>query len=125
MLAAIGRVLQDDEQVTRRGWCWAAVRRAHVPLLVLGRRRFDAFLTDRRLVLIARRRRELRPSDVMLVKGFDALVLEEEHRRPTLLQQRVRTDRGSSIVLEWPRRFRSMGETVAEQLSASSDRSTP
>jgi len=118
MRAAIERVLDPDEEVRQRGWCWAVVRRPHVPLLLLGRRRYDAFLTDRRMILVVRRLRRLRPSDVTLVKRFDTLVLEQQHGRPTLLQQRIRTDQGDTIVVEWPRRSRPLGRTLATALSA-------
>lgn len=116
MLAAIRRVLDAGERIEARGWCWAAVERRRVPLLFLRRRRFDAFVTDRRLILVARSRGPLSPSDVKLVKHFDALVLDGEHRRPTLLQQRLRTDAGLAMVVEWPRRTREIGHLVSDEV---------
>ena len=116
ILAAVRRVLDADERVEGRDWCWAAVRRPHVPLLFLRRRRADAFVTDRRLILVARRRRAPRPTDVTLVAHFDALALEEEHRRPTLLQQRLRTDAGVGVVVEWPLRARELGWVVSDEV---------
>lgn len=122
MLAAIRRVLDADERIEGRGRCWAAVRRPRVPLLFLGRHRFDAFVTDRRLILIARRRGPLEPADVRLAKHFDAMVLEAEHRRPTLLQHRLRTDAGLSVVVEWPLRSRSLGRVVSDEVPRAPDR---
>lgn len=122
MLAAIQRVLDHDERVLDRGRCWAAVRRPHIPLLVLRRRQYDAFLTDRRIILIAHRRGPLRPSDVVLAKRFDALVLGAEHRRVTLLQQRLHTDTDVSIVVEWPRRWRDLGLVLSDELDRETDR---
>jgi hypothetical protein len=116
MLAAIRRVLDPDERIEGRAWCWAAVRRPRVPLLVLRRRRYDAFVTDRRLILIGRRRGALQPADVTLVKHFDALVVEEVHRRPTLHQQRLRTDADLALVIEWPLGSRVLAETVADEI---------
>ncbi|MBM3660108.1 MAG: hypothetical protein FJW95_11500 [Actinobacteria bacterium] len=116
MLAAIRRVLDAGERIEARGWCWAAVERRRVPLLFLRRRRFDAFVTDRRLVLIARSRGPLDPSDVKLVKHFDALVLDAQHQRPTLLQQRLRTDAGLALVVEWPHRSREVGHIVSDEV---------
>jgi hypothetical protein len=116
-LAAIRQVMDPDERIVGRGACWAAVRRPRVPLLVLGRRRYDAVVTDRRLVLVARRRSARRPADVAHAKRFSALVLEEQHRRPTLLQQRIRTDTGTRVVVEWPRRARALGRMVADALA--------
>lgn len=116
MLAAIRRVLDADERIEGRARCWAAVRRPRVPLLFLGRHRHDAIVTDRRLILVARRRGELRPADVTLAKHFDGLVLEAEHQRPTLLQQRLRTDAGLPVVVEWPRRSRDLGWIVSDEV---------
>lgn len=116
MVAAIRRVLDADERIVGRGRCWAAVRRPHVPLLLLGRHRYDAFVTDRRLILINRRHGALSPADVVLVKRFPALVLVEEHQRVTLLQQRITTDTGMAVVVEWPHRSRQLGWTLADAL---------
>ena len=116
LLAAIGQVLDADERVLGRARCWVAVRRPRVPLLVLGRRQHDAFLTDRRLVLVARRRRSLHPADVLLVRRLDGLTLVAERARPTLRQQRIVTDTRVELVLEWPRRSRAMARALAGAL---------
>ncbi len=123
LLSAVRRVLDPDERVEGRGWCWAAPERPRVPLLLLGRRRYDAVVTDRRLILVARRRGPVRAADVTLVKHFDALVLEAEHARPTLLQHRLRTDAGLALVVEWPRRSRDLGWIVSDEVPWATRRS--
>lgn len=116
MLTAIQRVLDDGEGIVGRAWCWGVTRRRHRPLLLARRRRYDAVVTDRRLVLVTRRRRALTPSDVVLVKRFEAIVLLEEHWRPTLLQQELRVDTDTTLVLEWPMKSRALGRTLSEAL---------
>lgn len=125
ILTAIERVLDADERIESRGGCWVALRRPHVPLLLLGRRRHDAFVTDRRLVLVARRRGALRSSDVTLAKRLDTLALEAQHRRPTLLQQRIRAEPDVRVVVEWPRRSRAVAGVLAAALRSPAPRPAP
>ena len=115
-MTAVRRVLDDGEQVQGRGRVWAAVRRRHVALLFQRRRQYDAVVTDRRLIVVARRRGPLDPSDVVLVKRFESIVLLEEHRRPTLLQQEIRAETESTFVIEWPYRTRALGEYLSDAL---------
>lgn len=118
MLGAIERTLDPGEQVVARGRCWAATRRPKVPLLVLGRHQYDVVLTDRRVMLFARRhRRRIRPDDVAMVKRFRALTIDAEHRRFPLLQHRVRTDTGTEVVLEWRVRHRGLGHALADAVT--------
>jgi hypothetical protein len=120
MRASVERVLDDDEHLDQRGVCWAATRRPKVPLLLLGRHQYDVMLTDRRVLLFARRRwRRLRPDDVAMAKRFTALTLEGTHDHVVLLQHLVRTDTGARLVLEWRRRHRDIGRTLAAALSPS------
>lgn len=114
--AALERVLDRDERIVGQGRVWGAVRRRGVPLLVQGRHQYDAFLTDRRLVLLKRRRRTLEPADVILVKRLDALTLVEQHRWPTLLQQCINTEAGTAVILEWPFRSRALGWDLYDAL---------
>jgi hypothetical protein len=116
MRDAIQRVLDRDERIVGHGRCWGAVRRRGVPLLFQGRHHYDAFLTDRRLVVLKRRRRTLEPSDVVLVKRLDALTLVEQHQRPTLFQQRINTEAGTGVVLEWGFRSRALGWALSDAL---------
>lgn len=121
VLAAIRQVLDHDEPVVDRGRCWAVARRPRVPLLLLSRHQHDAYLTDRRLVLIRRHRRALRPADVLLVKRFEAMTLVEERQLVPLLQQHLHTDSGASIVVEWPRRSRRLGWALSSELPHPAD----
>ncbi|MFA5885665.1 MAG: hypothetical protein WDA60_17575 [Acidimicrobiia bacterium] len=125
MVAAVQRVLDRDEVIVERGRCWAAVRREHVPLLFLGRKQYDVVLTDRRIMLFSRRRRTLRPDDVALVKRFGALTLDSERRGVPLLQQRIHTDTGAAMVIEWPPRYRRMGGMLADEIEQTAHRAEP
>ena len=115
-MTAVRRVLDDGEEVQGRSRVWAAVRRPHVPLLIQGRHRYDAVVTDRRFIVVARRRGPLEPSDVVLVKRFESIVLLEERRRPLLLQQEIRAETASTFVVEWPRRAWGLGRYLSDAL---------
>jgi len=117
LIGAVQRMLDVDERIVARGRCWSATRRARVPLLFLGRHQYDVVLTDRRLMLFARRRHRLRPDDVALVKRFRALTLAAEHRRFPLLQHRIRTDTGREVVLEWRPRYHDLGHSFADAVT--------
>lgn len=115
-MAVVNRALDDDEEVTHRGVCWAVVRRRRIPLFILGRHQYDVVITDRRLMLFARRRRRLRADDVAFAKRFASLTLEASPPRP-LLQQRIRTDIGALIVLEWRPHFRHVARALEAELA--------
>lgn len=115
-MAVVRRALDDGEAVTHRGVCWAVVRRSRVPLLILGRHQYDVVLTDRRLMLFARRRRRLRADDVAFAKRFASLTLEATPPRP-LLQQRIRTDIGAVLILEWRPHYRHVGHALEAELA--------
>jgi hypothetical protein len=117
LLRAVRRVLDDGEVVEGRVRVWGAVRRPHLPLVVQRRRQYDAVVTDRRLVLVARRIGALEPSDVVLAKRYEAIVLLAERRRPTLLQLELRADADAVLVVEWPGRSRRLGRFVAGALA--------
>ena len=112
----VDRTLLDGEGVTHRGVCWAAVRRGHVPLLLLGRHQYDVVLTDRRILLFARRRRRLRANDVAFAKRFSSLTFEASPPR-VLLQQRIRTDTGARLVIEWRPGHRELGRVLEAELA--------
>jgi hypothetical protein len=124
MLAAVSRVFDRDEEVVDHGRCWAATRRENVPLLFLRRRLYDVVLTDRRILLFSRRRGALRPDDVALVKRYGALTLDSERRHVPLLQQRIHTDTGTAMVLEWQPRYRRLGEILADALGHTAARAS-
>ena len=85
--------------------------RDSVPLLIRGRHQYDVVLTDRRLMLFARRRRRLQADDVAFAKRFTSLTLEASPRR-VLLQQRIRTDIDALLVLEWRPHYRPVGRAL-------------
>lgn len=116
VLATIRRALDPHERLVGHTWCWVARPHPHVPLLLLRRRPHDAFVTEHRLVLVARHRRPLRPSDVILAARLEALTLLEQHHRTTLVQQHIGTDAGSVLVLEWRRRDHDLARVLARGL---------
>ncbi|MBM3693981.1 MAG: hypothetical protein FJW77_11930 [Actinobacteria bacterium] len=116
-VALVRRALEPGEQVVATGPCWVAVRRPRVPLLVQARRRSEAVVTDRRLVLVDRPGRSGRPRDVLLARRFDALGLAAEHHRGTLFQQHLRTPTGT-VVVEWPVRRIALADRVATAVLA-------
>lgn len=117
LVAAVERTLEHSEHITDRGVCWAAVRRPRVPLLFLGRNQYDVVLTDRRILLFARRRRgRVGPDDVALAKRYSNLTMQASRSRGVLLQHIVRTNTGSELVLEWRPRYRRVGRWLAAAL---------
>jgi len=118
MLGVVHRVIDPDENVEFRGVCWAAVRRPKLPLLVLGRHQYDVVLTDRRMLMISRRhRRSLRPDDVSFAKRYAALTLESTRGRFPLTRQRIVTDTGRRLVIEWRPRHRSLARRLTAALT--------
>jgi len=117
ILGAVERVIEPGERIVARGRCWAAARRRHVPVLLLGRHQYDVVLTDRRVMLFSRRRRRLRADDVALVKRFGALSLDHERRGIVWLQHRIHTDTGAALVVEWRGRDRRLGQAFAHALT--------
>ena len=110
--ALVRRALESDEAVLATARCWVAVRRPRVPLLVQGRHRCDAVLTDRRLILVDRPGRSRRPRGVTLAHRYEALTLVARHHRGVLVQQHLRA-RAGTVVVEWSWRDRHCAERVA------------
>ena len=115
-------VLRDGEVVRGRGRCWAAVQRERVPLLVLARRRYDLVLTDRRLLLLARGRRQRRrlgvgPDGVALQHDLDDLALVRTRNGFPLLQLLVQVPNGRTLVLEFDRVRNQLGRDVAAAIT--------
>jgi hypothetical protein len=108
----VRRALEPDEAVVATARCWVAVRRPRVPLLVQGRHRCDAVLTDRRLILVDRPGRSRRPRGVTLAHRYEALTLVAGRHRGVLVQQRLRTP-ADTVVIEWSRRDRHCADRVA------------
>ncbi len=116
-VARVRRALEPGEQIVATGPCWVAVRRPRVPLLVQARRRSEAVVTDRRLVLVDRPGGSGRPRDVILARRFDALGLDAERHRGTLFQQHLRIPTGT-VVVEWPVRRIALADHVATAVLA-------
>jgi len=117
ILEVVQRVLDPDESVEARGSCWAAVRRPKVPLLLLGRHQYDVVLTDRRMLMFARRRHRLRPEDVAFAKRFSSLTLESARDGFPLARQHVTTDTGRRLGVEWRPRHRALAQRFRTALT--------
>jgi hypothetical protein len=113
----VQRVLDPDERIEARGVCWAAVRRPKVPLLFLGRHQYDVVLTDRRMLMFSRRRRRLRPDDVVFAKRYASLTLESSSGGFPLARHHITTDTGRRLVIEWRPRHRALARRFSTALA--------
>jgi hypothetical protein len=125
IVGAARDVLGDGEHVVEYGPCWAAQLRARVPLLVLARRQRLLALTDRHLLLFARRRRGLRRQDLVLGERYEAFSLLRVRRARPLLQLLVARPPGARLVFEFRPGRRRLGERLARRLDPSVAASTP
>ena len=116
IVAAAHGLLADGERVIEYGPCWAAQLRDRVPLPLLGRRQYLMVLTDRRVLLFARGRGELRRRDLVIGKRYDAFTLRELRRGRPLLRLLVELSPGARLVLEFRPRRRRLGEVLAHRL---------
>jgi hypothetical protein len=121
IVGAARDVLADDEHVVEYGPCWAAQLRPRLPLLFLARRQRLLALTDRHLLLFARRRRGLRPGDLVLGEPYEAFNLLQRRPARPLLQLLVARPPAARFVFEFRPRRRRLGELLAHRL----DRSVP
>lgn len=117
---AISTVLAPGENVAATGLGWVAERR-RAPLLFLGRRQYWLALTDRRLLVFARRHGGPTADDLILGKRFSFFTLEKVHRHRPLFQIRMRGANDSRFVLE----FRPGHRELASELTASLRRALP
>jgi len=107
-------LLSDGERVTSTGSCWAVQVRPKVPLLLLARRKYIVALTDRRVLVFARRRRGPEASDLVIAKRYETFTLEHVRRRRPLLQVALGVTNGNRLVFEFRRRERELaGELIA------------
>ena len=116
-------VLRDGETVSGQGRCWAALRRDRVPLLALARRQYELVLTDRRLLLLARGKRQRRhlglgPDGIALEHDLDLLRIERERSGWPLHQVLVRLPTGRTLVLELGPAQRALARDLAARLVA-------
>jgi hypothetical protein len=104
--------LRDGERLVGQGRCWAA----------LERRQYELALTDRRLLLLARGKRQRRrlgtgPDGVALEHDLALLRLERDRAGVPLRQLLVRLPTGRTLVLEFAPARRDLGRAVAAQLA--------
>ncbi len=115
-VAATHGVLVEGERVVAYGLCWAAQLR-RIPLVLLGRRRYLLLLTNRRVLLFARRGRHLpRPSDLVIGKRYEWFKLGRVRRARPLMQVLVTTGNGARMIFEFPPRRRELGRTLVGRL---------
>jgi hypothetical protein len=115
--AAAHGALVDAERVVEHGTCWAAQRKARVPLWLQARRQFLVVMTDRRLLLFTRRRRALQASDLVIGKRYEAFTLERVHRSRPLFQVRVQVANGTRMVFEFRPGQRHLGGALVARLT--------
>jgi hypothetical protein len=125
IVGAARDVLADGEHVVEHGPCWAAPLRSRVPLVFLARRQRLLALTDRHLLLFARRRRGLRRQDLVLGEPYEALSLLQVRRARLLLQLLVARPPGARLVFEFRPRRRRLGALLARRLDASAVAAAP
>ena len=107
-------VLIEDERVTSTGRCWAVQVRSRTPLLLLARRPYVMALTDRRVLVFARRRGGPVAPDLIIGKRYETFTLERVKRRRPLVQVSLRASSGNRLVFEFRRGERELaGELVA------------
>ena len=114
--------LRDGERLVGQGRCWAALERDRVPRIALARRQYELALTDRRLLLLARGKRQRRrlgtgPDGVALEHDLALLRLERDRAGVPLRQLLVRLPTGRTLVLEFAPARRDLGRAVAAQLA--------
>jgi len=108
--------LVEGEQVLEYGHCWAAQRRDRLPLVFAGRRQYLMVLTDRRLLLFARRSGQVRAGDLVIGKRYETFTLERTRRARPLLQLRVQASNGTRMVFEFRPGRRHVGEALVHRL---------
>jgi hypothetical protein len=115
-VAATHGALVEGERVVAYGYCWAAQLR-RIPLVFLGRRRYLLLLTNRRVLLFARRGRHLpRPNDLAIGKRYEWFKLGRVRRARPLLQVLVATGNGPRMIFEFSPRRRELGRTLVGRL---------
>jgi hypothetical protein len=114
--SAAEAVLTDREQVEAVGECWAAQCRSKVPLLFLGRRQYHVALTDRRVLVFARRRGGPDAADLILGKRYHTYEIEKVRRGLPHFQVRVRAQNGNRMVFEFRRNQRKVAQGLVEHL---------
>jgi hypothetical protein len=115
--AAAHGALVEGERVAEHGMCWAAQRKARVPLWLQARRQFLMVLTDRRLLLFARHRGAVQASDLVIGKRYEAFTLDRVHGSRPLFQVRVLGANGTRMVFEFRPGQRNLGGALVARLT--------
>jgi hypothetical protein len=112
--------LEIGEPLLGAGFAWIAVPRPQVSLVVLARRPHYIGLTDRRLLIWARRHKVPLVEDTNLV--LDAplghITLEGVRTLTPMLQLRLMAETERPLVLEFRPRDRRLGHRIAQELTA-------
>jgi hypothetical protein len=116
----VAPLLVDDEQLAAGGIGWGVALRPRVPVWLLARHQYFVALTDRRLIVLIRRRRRGVPDQVALARQLSTLALERVRSRWPLSQVWVRTTPTNTLLLEFRRREQAVGRAVAAALPSGS-----
>jgi hypothetical protein len=115
--AASHGALVDGERIVEHGVCWATELKSRAPVWMQARRQFLMVMTDRRLLLFARRRRALQASDLVIGKRYEAFTLERVRRSLPLFQVRVQAANGTRMLFEFRPRQRQLGGALVARLT--------
>ncbi len=113
---AAGSALVEGERVLEYGHCWGAQRRDRLPIVLARRRQYLMVLTDRRLLLFARRPGPVQAKDLVIGKRYEAFKLETVRRARPLLQLRVNATNGTRMVFEFRPGGRHVGDALVHRL---------
>ena len=116
--ATVDRLLEDGESLLCTAAPWTA-RLGRTRLLFTGRHVRRLALTDRRLIVFARRLRGPAAGGSMLAEPLEHLTLERARTRLTLFQLLVATSDRQRWVFEFRVRDHAAGHAVARMLHAS------
>lgn len=126
IVAAAHGALVEGERVVEFGTCWATQRKPRLPLLFHARRQVLMVLTDRRLLLFARRRSgALHATDLVIGKRYEAFTLEQIRRGRPLYQVRVRGTNGALMIFEFRPGVRHLAGALVARLTPPRDAPEP
>jgi hypothetical protein len=114
IIAATQPTLGSGELIRSCSAVWATECGGRVPLLLRGRSLHYVAVTDRRLIVFGRprRRRPLRPENMLIAKRHPSFALEKTRRFSPLFQLRLRDAGGRQIALEFRPRDRRVGQEL-------------
>jgi hypothetical protein len=114
IIAATQPTLGSGELIRSCSAVWATECGGRVPLLLRGRSLHYVAVTDRRLIVFRRprRRRPLRPENMLIAKRHPSFALQKTRRFSPLFQLRLRDASGREIALEFRPRDRRVGHEL-------------